>query len=344
MAKNKILIIADREIAIPEIENPEYHIDLIKYEENNLIKTLNTQYSDEYDFLFFSKKCTYVNEFLHYLPVNYINNNNNQLYINELNVNTDLINNIGLLINNEDINDIAILIKYLLKSNLDEKSFKFKKVLKDIKKINNLTKKDVSFYKKRIYKIVQYHYSQGNILRTLKYKMKREKIIKNFAYKNLSNVLSDLKDEIREMEKIVVELKEKIRFNENVIYITDRKIKVVLADDNLIMCKFLADYLKNVDDVEIVGIANNDREEIQLIEKFKPDVVITDLVRNGKYTGLEIIKRYGNGKETPYFLVISADKKEDVMTNTENLKLLGYITKPFTDYSVILKMIRKLKI
>lgn len=345
MAKNKILIITDKEIAIPEIKNSEYHIDLMKieYDDDNLTKILNTKYSDEYDYLFFTKRCRYVNEFLYYLPVNYIKNNNNQLYINELKVNSALLNNVKLVVDNEDINDIAILVKYLLKNDFDEKNFHLKNIVKEIKKINNLSNRDISLYKQRIYKIVQQHYSQGNLCRIVKYKLKKEKIIKDFAYKNLRNVLSDLKVEIKVTENIVKEIKEKIDFDEKIGYITGEKIRVILADDNIAMCNFLADYLKKFEDVEVLGVANNDKDEINLIEELKPNVVITDLMRNGKYTGLDIIKKYKGEKEAPCFLVISADKKDDVMPNTENLKLLGYIMKPFTDYSVIIKMLRKLK-
>ncbi len=40
-----------------------------------------------------------------------------------------------------------------------------------------------------------------------------------------------------------------------------------------------------------MGIANTDEEEIKLIEELKPDVVVTDLMRNHEFTGLDIIKR-----------------------------------------------------
>lgn len=224
MSKNHLLIIADKAITVPKVKNCDYHIDLLNLKHNsNLIKILNTQYKNKYDYLFFTKSCKYVNEFLYYLPVNYISNNNYQLYINELNVNTALINNISLVVKEKDVNDIAILIKYLLKNFCREKNFNFKDILQEIKRNNDLSDKDILFYKKRVLKIIQKHYSQNNILRAIRFKLHREKIIKDFAYRNLRNVLKDLKNEIKETEKVIELIKEEINFSKRLEYVTNEK-------------------------------------------------------------------------------------------------------------------------
>ena len=76
-----------------------------------------------------------------------------------------------------------------------------------------------------------------------------------------------------------------------------KEIKIVIADDNTYFCKFLNDYLKKYEDIEILETANNDDDEIRMIEELKPDIVITDLMREDKYTGLDIIKRYKDRSE-----------------------------------------------
>jgi len=119
------------------------------------------------------------------------------------------------------------------------------------------------------------------------------------------------------------------------------KIKIIIADDNIGFCDILCSYLKQFEDIEILGIAYNDEDEITLIDTLKPDIVITDLVRHHKYTGLEIIRDYCSKKSGPEFLVISADRKEDVID--ENLKIGGYIEKPFWNYNIIIEEIRKIK-
>lgn len=117
-------------------------------------------------------------------------------------------------------------------------------------------------------------------------------------------------------------------------------IKVIIADDNKALCSLYQRYLEKFDEIEILAIANNDEEEIAAIDNLKPDIVITDLVRNKKYSGLEIIKDYLKKGSGPEFLVISADNKDDILLRDVNFA--GYIQKPFTDYYIIVDELRKI--
>ena len=120
------------------------------------------------------------------------------------------------------------------------------------------------------------------------------------------------------------------------------KTRVIIADDNSHICKFIADSLSKHDDIEILGIANTDEDEIKMIEELKPEIVITDLVRNYKYTGLDIIKNYFEKKSPIKFLVVSADRKQDVIK--DGLEVAGYIEKSFSfDYESIYSEIKRIK-
>ena len=44
------------------------------------------------------------------------------------------------------------------------------------------------------------------------------------------------------------------------------KVKIIIADDNKEFCNFLAKYLRKYNNIEILGIANTDEEEIDMIE------------------------------------------------------------------------------
>lgn len=121
----------------------------------------------------------------------------------------------------------------------------------------------------------------------------------------------------------------------------DEKIKIIIADDNKAFCKLISDYLKKHEDIEILGIAYNDEDEIKMIEELKPEIVITDLVRNHKYTGLEIIKDYYSKNRAVEFLVISADERRFVITN--DIEIAGYIKKPFTNYEIIYSELIRIK-
>jgi two-component system response regulator (stage 0 sporulation protein A) len=122
----------------------------------------------------------------------------------------------------------------------------------------------------------------------------------------------------------------------------NEKIKIIIADDNKAICDFIKKYLEQYEDIEILGVANTDEEEEKMIEDLKPEVVITDLMRNHKYTGLDIIKKYANKNNSPEFLVVSSDRKEDVIR--DGLDVAGYVQKGFNfDYDLILKEVRRIK-
>lgn len=120
------------------------------------------------------------------------------------------------------------------------------------------------------------------------------------------------------------------------------KTRVIIADDNSHICNFIADSLRKHNDIEILGIANTDEDEIKMIEELKPEIVITDLMRNHKYTGLDIIKDYYKKKSNIKFLVVSADRKIDTINN--GLEVAGYIEKGFSfDYELIYDELKRIK-
>lgn len=121
----------------------------------------------------------------------------------------------------------------------------------------------------------------------------------------------------------------------------DSKIRVLIADDNKEICMFISNFLKKKEDVEILGIANTDEDEIKMIDNLKPEIVITDLMRNHKNTGLDIIKNYFGKDNSPKFLVISAGDKNEIYC--ENIDVTGFIKKPFFDYEIIYSELKRIK-
>jgi DNA-binding NarL/FixJ family response regulator len=62
------------------------------------------------------------------------------------------------------------------------------------------------------------------------------------------------------------------------------KIRIVLADDHVILRQGTRQLLENESDMQVVGEASNGAEAVELVEKFKPDIVIIDVampVMNG---------------------------------------------------------------
>ena len=174
------------------------------------------------------------------------------------------------------------------------------------------------------------------ITRQLKMKLYEE------IFEYVSDVNDYLKNNLKEIfliasEKIIAEINNNLGGNVDML----EKIRVMIAEDNIHICKFIEENLEKHNDIEILGIANTDEEEIKMIEEQKPEIVITDLMRNNKYSGLDIIKNYYNNNSQVEFLVISADYKEDVIN--DGLEVAGYIKKPFGDYEIIYNELKRIK-
>ena len=99
-----------------------------------------------------------------------------------------------------------------------------------------------------------------------------------------------------------MEEKEVEQFDNN---INIGKVNIIIADDEVKTCEQIESMLKKYSYINIMGIANTDEEEIKLIEELKPDVVVTDLMRNHEFTGLDIIKDYSEKETSPKFVVVS---------------------------------------
>lgn len=156
--------------------------------------------------------------------------------------------------------------------------------------------------------------------------------INEYIKKNLKQIFSFAAKET------IIQINNELKGGNNKMLKT---IKVLIADDNIHICKFIKNYLEKYEDIEILGIANNDEDEIRMIEELKPEIVITDLMRNHKYTGLNIIKKYFSNNSNVEFLVISADYKEDVIK--DGIDVAGYIKKPFDDYKIIYDELKRIK-
>ena len=66
----------------------------------------------------------------------------------------------------------------------------------------------------------------------------------------------------------VENLKNKLEHNSNAITnnMTERKIKILIADDYKPLCNTLRDILNGYKELDVIGIANTDQEEISKIE------------------------------------------------------------------------------
>lgn len=122
------------------------------------------------------------------------------------------------------------------------------------------------------------------------------------------------------------------------------KISVAIVDDNERMVELLVEIMRDDSDVEVVGVAYNGLDAIQVIIEKHPDVVLLDLVMP-KLDGLGVLEHFKYNVErakTPSFIVITAIGQEGVTEKAFSLGADYYMMKPF-DNQVLLTRVKQVK-
>lgn len=109
----------------------------------------------------------------------------------------------------------------------------------------------------------------------------------------------------------------------------ERKIKIVIADDNKEFCNILSDYLKKQNDFEVVGIAKDGLEALNLISQENPDVLVLDIIMP-HLDGLGVLERISNSETAmPKVIILSAVGQDKITQRAINLGADYYVVKPF---------------
>ena len=120
------------------------------------------------------------------------------------------------------------------------------------------------------------------------------------------------------------------------------KIKIVLADDNKDFCQVLKEYLSNEEDIEILGIAKDGVEALQLVQEKQTDLLVLDVIMP-HLDGLGVIEKLNamNLEKMPKIIVLSAVGQDKITQTAINLGADYYIVKPF-DFVIFINRIREL--
>ena len=122
------------------------------------------------------------------------------------------------------------------------------------------------------------------------------------------------------------------------------KVEVLLADDNREFANLLSEYLGEQDDIEVVGVAYNGEEVMELIEGkgIVPDVLIVDVIMP-HLDGLGVLERLREMQldPAPKIIMLTAFGQENITQKAVQLGASYYILKPF-DMDVLANRIRQL--
>jgi two-component system response regulator (stage 0 sporulation protein A) len=109
-----------------------------------------------------------------------------------------------------------------------------------------------------------------------------------------------------------------------------RKIKVFIVDDNRELVGLLEDYISAQEDMEVVGVAHNGQECLNMLNHAKPDVLVLDIIMP-HLDGLAVLERMRDMKRSviPNVIMLTAFGQEDVTKKAVELGASYFILKPF---------------
>lgn len=102
------------------------------------------------------------------------------------------------------------------------------------------------------------------------------------------------------------------------------KLRVIIADDERPAREFLKALLRDFDDVELVGEAQNGADAVDLIKSQKPDLALLDL-QMPEVSGLEVVKLL---RKTQMPLVAFVTAFDEFAVQAFELNAVDYLLKP----------------
>ena len=121
------------------------------------------------------------------------------------------------------------------------------------------------------------------------------------------------------------------------------KVTVLIADDNTEFAKTLIGYLDQEEDLEVIGVARDGEEAVDMIANTEPDVVLLDVIMP-HLDGLGVLERIGelNMKKMPIVIMLSAVGQDKITQRAINLGASYYVVKPF-DIKLLIKRMKDFK-
>ena len=121
------------------------------------------------------------------------------------------------------------------------------------------------------------------------------------------------------------------------------KVTILIADDNQEFAKTLANYIQEQDDLEVIGLAKDGEEAVDLITNIEPDIVLLDVIMP-HLDGIGVLEKINMIKsdKKPTCIMLSAVGQDNITQRAIALGAEYYVVKPF-DIELLIKRIRQLK-
>ncbi|MCU0521916.1 MAG: response regulator transcription factor [Anaerolineae bacterium] len=113
-----------------------------------------------------------------------------------------------------------------------------------------------------------------------------------------------------------------------------KRIRVILADDHVLVREGIRQFLEETDDIAVVGEASNGAEAIELVEALAPDLVLLDIQMPG-VTGVQAARHIRADFPSVRILVLTAHDDEPYIRALLQAGADGYVLKTTTSGDLI---------
>ncbi len=110
---------------------------------------------------------------------------------------------------------------------------------------------------------------------------------------------------------------------------TDRRYRVIVVDDHVLVREGLRSILDDTDDLEVVATAGTVDDALSAVERAAPDVLLLDLAL-GEEDGLDVVRRLRAGGSGVGVLVLSAHDTPQHLREALAAGASGYLVKSST--------------
>lgn len=121
------------------------------------------------------------------------------------------------------------------------------------------------------------------------------------------------------------------------------KISVLLADDNSEFAMTLTGYIEKESEMEVIGIAKDGNQAVEMILNTQPDIVLLDVIMP-HLDGLGVLEKVNQAhmSKQPLFIMISAVGQDKITRRAIELGAEYYVVKPF-DINLLMKRMKDFK-
>ena len=122
------------------------------------------------------------------------------------------------------------------------------------------------------------------------------------------------------------------------------KITILIADDNPDFANTLTSYIEEDDELEIIAVARDGKEAVEMILNTQPDVALLDVIMP-HLDGIGVLEKINAAemKKFPLCIMLSAVGQDKITQRALELGAEYYVIKPF-DITLLLKRIKEIRL